>query len=178
MHTKAQRGFTMMELIVVISIVGILMAIGAPSYKYITTANRVSSEVNGLLGDMQFARAEAIKEGQTVTVCATADGATCTGNSTWTGGWLVFMDGTTIRTFDGTDVLLRVQKPLSGGDRFSADNNIGALTFNREGFASGLPGTVTLTLQDSTLTTAYTRCLAISIVGAMTTQTHGTGNCP
>ena len=172
---STQHGFTMTELLATIGIISILMAIGAPSYRYVTTSNRMSGEINGLLGDLQFARAEAIKEGQTITVCATADGATCAGNTTWTGGWLVFADNTAIGTFDAaTDVMLRIQKPLSSGDKLTADNNIGAVTFNREGFALALPGTIKLTLQDSTANAGYNRCLAVTIVGAMTTQAHTT----
>ena len=45
---SAQHGLSMVELMVTISIVSILMAIGVPSYRYVTTSNRVSAEVNGL----------------------------------------------------------------------------------------------------------------------------------
>ena len=168
-----QRGVTMVELIIVICIVAILMAIAAPSYKYVTTANRVSSEVNGLLGDLQFARAEAIKEGQTITVCATTNGASCAAAGTpWTGGWLVFTGAAP--TANG---LLRIQKPLSSGDQLTGNNNVSAVSFSREGFAASLPTGATLTLQDSTANIAYTRCLNITLVGAMTTQVHGQGTC-
>jgi type IV fimbrial biogenesis protein FimT len=174
---SAQHGFTMVEMVVVMSIVGILMAFGAPSYKYVTTANRITGEINGLLGDLQFARSEAIKEGTTVTVCATTNGTTCTGaGSTWTTGWLVFMDGSTVGTLDGTDLMLRMQKPLSGGDTFTADSAVTAITFNREGFAQ-LPQALTLRLHNSPAVNQYTRCLAISIVGAMSTELSGAGNC-
>ena len=173
MSTGTQSGFTVTELVVVVSIVAILMAIGAPSYKYVTTSNRISSEINGLLGDLQFARAEAIKEGQAVTVCTTTDGSTCSGNTTWSGGWLVYM-GAAAPTANGT---LRLQKPLSGGDTLNANNYSSAITFRREGFALGLPATITLTLKDSTANTSYTRCLQMSIVGAMTTEVHGQGAC-
>ncbi len=61
-----------MELLVTITVVGILMAIAAPSFRYVTTANRASSEINALLGDMQMARGEAMKEGQFVTICASS----------------------------------------------------------------------------------------------------------
>jgi len=59
---STQHGLSMIELISVVSIVGILLVIGVPSYRYVITSNRVSAEVNGLLMDMQFARSEAIKE--------------------------------------------------------------------------------------------------------------------
>lgn len=171
---KRETGFTLLELMVSIGIVAILLAIGVPSFRYVTTANRVSAEVNGLLGDLQFARAEAIKEGQTVTVCASTDGGSCAGGSSWTGGWIVFSDHSPLGSIEGDDTTLRIQKPLSSGDTFAADNGIGAVTFNREGFAMGMPaGSAKLTLQDSTATPAYTRCLSITIVGALTTQQSG-----
>ena len=64
-----QTGFTLTELMVVVAIVAILLGIGVPSYRYISNSYRMSAEVNGLLGDLQYARSEAIKEGQTVTTC-------------------------------------------------------------------------------------------------------------
>src|ERR1700674_3308449 len=91
---RRDAGFTLIEILITITIVAILLAIAAPSFRYVTTANRASSEINGLLGDMQLARAEAIREGQTVTICATVDQATCVGPGVvlWRTGWLVFSD--------------------------------------------------------------------------------------
>ena len=170
----AQNGFTMIEMVVVMSIVGILFAIGAPSYRYVTTSNRMASEVNGMLGDLQFARAEAIKRGQTVSVCASTNGVNCATNSThWETGWLVITDTGVIGTIDGSDIILRVQKPFSGGDTFVADSTLSAVTFNRDGFAMGLPPAVVMKLHDSTANTAWARCLSITIVGALSTQISG-----
>jgi type IV fimbrial biogenesis protein FimT len=163
-------GFTLLELLSVVAIVAILMGLGAPSYRYITTSNRLTAEVNGLLGDLQYARAEAIKEGQTVTVCASSDGATCqTNGSNWEIGWIVFSDGSTVGTVDGADFILRIQKAFPNGDTFKANSTVQAITFNRDGFASGLNSSLTLTLKDSSQTSAYTRCLTSTVVGSLTT---------
>jgi hypothetical protein len=43
------------------------------------------------------------------------------------------------------------------------------VTFNREGFATGLTGVVTFTLHDATATASYTRCLMLGISGVMQT---------
>jgi len=80
---KRQYGFTLTELVVVMSIVAILLSLGVPSYRSITNSYRLSSEVNGLLGDLMYARAEAIKEGQPVTVCASTNGTTCSAGTAW-----------------------------------------------------------------------------------------------
>jgi type IV fimbrial biogenesis protein FimT len=178
MQTKTQRGFTLIELVISMSIVTILMAIAVPSYKYVTTSNRISAEVNGLLGDLQYARAEAIKEGQPVSVCATSNGTSCSDGATWSTGWIVFSDANGNQVIDGNDFMLRVQQSLKTGDNLSVSvATIYGVTFNRDGFAVNLPGTITLTLKDPTAVQAYTRCLQMTIVGAMTTELHGTGAC-
>src|ERR1700722_13509659 len=126
-------GFTMIELMMTIAIATIVMTLAIPSFRYVTNANRIASEINGLLGDMQFARAEAIKEGQGVTVCVSTDHATCAANDTdWQHGWIVISSVAAVG-------VLRVQSQFSGTDTFSANHNIFAITFNREGYAGGLP---------------------------------------
>src|SRR5882672_12636130 len=78
---KRQTGFTLTELMVVLAIVAILLSIGVPSYRYVTNSYRMSAEVNGLLGDLQYARSEAIKEGQTVSTCVSTNGTACAGGA-------------------------------------------------------------------------------------------------
>src|ERR1700731_3573705 len=98
---RSAAGYTMFELVMVMSIVAILATIAIPSFQYVTASNRISSEINGLLADMRFARVEAIKEGLPVTVCASADGKTCIGNTNagvWTSGWIVFSDPSSNQT--------------------------------------------------------------------------------
>jgi len=172
----AVAGVTLTELLMVIVVVAILVSIAVPSFKYITTANRVAGEVNGLLGDMQYARAEAIREGQTVTVCNSSNGTTCSNNTSWQNGWIVFSDPNGNQAVDPGEPILRVQPTFTSTDTFVAGNAVSAVTFNREGFA-GLPGATLFTLHDSTSNTAWTRCLSISVIGQLTTEGSGVGGC-
>jgi type IV fimbrial biogenesis protein FimT len=174
---KTHLGFSLLELMTALAVAAVLVTVGVPSFRYVTNANRITAEVNGLLGDLQLARAEAIKEGRPVTVCRSVNGATCAAATSWHSGWIVFMDSNGNRTVQVGESVLRAQTPFAAGDTFVASNNISAVTFNREGFAFGLPGTVTVTLHDPTGNSAWTRCLAISIVGQMQTQKAGTGAC-
>jgi type IV fimbrial biogenesis protein FimT len=173
---KAQTGFTLAEMLTVIAIVGILMGIGVPSYRYITNSYRLSAEVNGLLGDVQFARGEAIKEGVPVTLCVSRDSQTCdAGSTTFQEGWIVFSDPNNNATVDPGEVVLRVQKAFTGTvpDTFVADNNVSSMTFNREGFATAAAGfpNLTITLHDSTSNAVWTKCLWVTPVGMATTET-------
>jgi type IV fimbrial biogenesis protein FimT len=178
-NPHANRGVTMLELVIVMTVAAILMSIAIPSYRYVTNSNRIAAEVNGLLGDMQFARAEAIKEGQTVTVCVSSNGATCLGanTTTWQSGWIVFSDvnGDHIVT-NGVDAVLRVQPTFTGSDTFIANNAVGYVTFNREGFATGIANGTLITLHSTPVTNDATRCLAVTLVGLMTVQTRNQVN--
>lgn len=173
---KTQRGFTLTELMVVIAIVAILMGIGVPSYKYISNSYRMTGEVNGLLGDAQFARSEAIKEGQPVILCTSNDGATCAGVTTWQAGWIVCVDLNANNTCDAGEPVLRSQKVFVNTDTFVSDaaSNTSTIIFNREGFAVGFPAIAILTLHDASANSAWTRCLEIQTVGMMTVVDHVT----
>ena len=163
-------GFTMIELMMTIAIATVVMTLAIPSFRYITNANRIASEVNGLLGDMQFARAEAIKEGQGITVCASTNGLTCTaGDTFWHNGWIVISSVAAVG-------VLRVQSQFSSSDTFVSP--LTTVTFNREGYAAGVAnGGSVITLHDSTSTSAWTRCLALTFTGQMTTEKAGVGTC-
>jgi type IV fimbrial biogenesis protein FimT len=180
---KRETGFTVTEMMVVVAIVGILMAVGLPSYRNITNSYRMSGEVNSLLGDLQFARSEALKEGQRVTTCVSANSTTCTGGTAWASGWIVFSDPNGNAAVDVGETVLRIQKPFTGRvpDTFTASNAVTALTFNREGFARTAAGfaATTITLKESTVNVGYTRCLVIAVNTPLTTQTHSTnpGTC-
>jgi type IV fimbrial biogenesis protein FimT len=157
-------GFTLVEIMISVAVVAVILTIGIPSFRFVTNSNRIAAEINGLLGDMQFARSEAIKEGQLVTVCVSTDQATCANKTTWQSGWIVFSAG--------TNTVLRVQTPFSSTDTFVATNNVGTVTFNREGYAIGIANGTLISLHDITNNTNWIRCLSINLVGMIVSQRY------
>jgi type IV fimbrial biogenesis protein FimT len=176
-------GFTLTELVVTMSVAAILLAIAIPSFKYVTVSNRISTELNGLVGDLQYARSLAIKQGLQVTVCISTDGKSCGGavvGSTWQSGWIVFLDSNGNQFVDVGESVMRTQPPFSSTDTFepAGATALTAVTFNREGYATtGSTTPVTLELHDVTSNQAWTRCLAISPVGMLTSLKYNGGNC-
>ena len=67
---KLQRAFTLIELLITITVLGVLMAIALPNLRDFVVSNRLSSQVNGFIGLINFARSEAIARGQSVLICA------------------------------------------------------------------------------------------------------------
>jgi type IV fimbrial biogenesis protein FimT len=177
-HIARSAGFTLLELLITMSVATILLTIAIPSFRYVTNANRIASEVNGLLGDLQFARSEAIKEGRYVSVCASTDGSSCSNSPDWQSGWIVFPNpNNSPAVTPGVAVtpLLRLQSAFSSTDTF-VSNGISIITFNRDGYAGGIANGTIITLHDSTGNSAWTRCASIAPSGEVTTEQSGVTN--
>lgn len=93
------RGFGLIELMVVISIIAILAAIALPNFSVSLRNNRVGTQTNDLLSALNYARSEAVTRSRRVSICAadTTTGSTptgCAAATAWSSGWMVFVDDT------------------------------------------------------------------------------------
>lgn len=81
MNIKINKGFTLLELMIVVAILGILVSIAFPSYQRLLERNRLKEAAEALKSDMQLARTESIKRSQDVIVTRTTgnNGAWCYG---------------------------------------------------------------------------------------------------
>lgn len=102
----AKNGFSLIELLIAIVIVGILAGMAAPSFKSAIQNSRMTSNYNALSASLTFARSEAIKRSSQVSVCPFASDNAC--GDDWTQGWLVFNDDGPTRGFiDPAENVLR-----------------------------------------------------------------------
>lgn len=92
---KAVKGFTVIELAVVMAVLAILVALAAPSFTSVFNNNRLTGNANELLSTLQSARIEAVRRNARVVFCrndAPDTGNTCnTGAGAWQ-GWMSFVD--------------------------------------------------------------------------------------
>ncbi|UDL07425.1 GspH/FimT family pseudopilin [Marinobacter sp. CA1] len=67
---RAHHGFTLIELMVVVVLVGIAAAIAVPNFGRMIDTNQRAAAVNDMVGLLNFARSEAIRRGNAVAVYA------------------------------------------------------------------------------------------------------------
>ncbi|MBN4079493.1 GspH/FimT family pseudopilin [Beggiatoa alba] len=154
-HTHNAAGFTLVELMVTLTIAAILVTVAVPSFVTTVQNNRLITYTNDLVGDINLARSEAVKRGVRVLLCRSAAPSlatpTCGGdNNTWTTGWLIFADANTDGIFNAGDTLIRIGLPVAGGTTVItnaiSNNN---LEYNPDGTTNEGGGTGVFVLCDT-----------------------------
>lgn len=141
-RVRSQRGFTLLELLVTISVAAILLAIAVPSYRSIVQRNSMAAQVNDLVGALNYARSEAVSRGQRVYLCQSSDQAHCTDGNDWSDGWIVYSpDPTAAGVSPASDNIIRVESGTTGQVQISRSNGLPPhVSFNADGFALGSQG--------------------------------------
>lgn len=157
------RGFTIVELVVTVAVMAILLAIAAPSFKEIMLGTKLTSQANSLMASAHLARGEAIKRNQQVRLCASSDGASCTGS--WQQGWIVIT---------ATDAVIQSQQALPAGLQVIQTEGDSVLSFSPTGVGTE-PATLTICQSDPV--GSQEREIHISTTGAATIKKTTTGSC-
>lgn len=89
-NVKQQKGVTLVELMITVSIVAIILAFVGPSVQGILIKNRIVAEINEISSLIQYARHHAIDEQAQVVVCPSRDYSVCT--TDWNDPKIVFLD--------------------------------------------------------------------------------------
>ncbi len=112
---KKQSAFSLIELLVTLTVIGVLIGLVAPSFQAQVLGSRSVAQADGLTEALNLARYEAVRRAKRVTVCASSDSLTstptCTGN--WEDGMLMFVDqatsdGATAAVLGGTPQIIKV----------------------------------------------------------------------
>jgi type IV fimbrial biogenesis protein FimT len=164
---RQQRGFTLVEMLAAIAILAVLLVLAAPSFTNASLPSKLRSVANSLVGAAQLARSEAIKRDAVVTLCVSADGATC-GAGNWSQGWIV--------TTGGGAIPLQSVQTAPTGFRVTPAGGAVALAFQPSGVGAT---TETFTVCRSTPSVgSEERSVSISAIGRPSVRTTTNGVCP
>lgn len=105
-------GFTLLEALVVLALLGTLMALAAPSLTELRQKHQMQSQAERLLGSLMLARSEALRRQQRVTLCLRSAGDFCAAEGRWGQGWVVFVDANDNAVRDANEPVLQVQESV------------------------------------------------------------------
>ena len=125
LRAKSQQGFSLIELVTTIAVLGVITAIAIPSYNEIIMTTKLRAYANNFIASAQLARSEAIKNNAVVTLCASNNGTSCTGN--WQNGWIVIKADNTV---------IERQQATSDGYLITEAGGTNTLNFQSTGIGS------------------------------------------
>jgi type IV fimbrial biogenesis protein FimT len=166
---RSSKGFTLIELMFTLALIGVMIAIAVPSFAAFTSSYRATSVVNDLLESINLTRTEALKRGRRITLSPIG--------ADWRNGWTVYVDTNTASgatpSYDSTEELIfqhaalatqiSVAAPAGGVGIFGGANYV---AFDGTGFArmtngSTLSGGIAFTDQTGSATNVRTLCIAL-----------------
>lgn len=195
------RGFTLVELLVTISVAAMVLTLGVSGFQGIIRDNRVATQSARLMAALNLARSEAIKRGIQVTMCKAnlsvtppqCDAGKCnsgTGDSCWEKGWIVFVDANGNGTLNderdtdfcpGGDCTIRVFEALPKGVTLRSGDHVElwiAYQSPGTGLGSGAGSLVNDTFRLCPSTeTDHARSIKLNPIGRAQIQ-KGAGSCP
>src|SRR5690554_3232759 len=151
---KTQLGFSLLELMVTLTIAGILAAIAVPTMQSIITNRHADKLASELQLDIMYARNQALSVSKAVTMKPLSN--------SWDNGWVIEQDGNTIRQKGSAS------NPIAKktGEITSTYTTATPLTFDKKG-QSAATGTFTINVADCTGNRK--RTLQINSIGQLMT---------
>jgi len=156
------RGFTLIEMMIVIAILAIFASIAVPSFNDAILSGKLRAYANDMVASTHLARSEALKRNAVVRLCASSNGTSCSGD--WKDGWIVL---------SSTDAVIQTQQGVDAN--YKITGNVNTLSFQPTGVGSTQ---ATLTIcRETPQAGSQERVVTISATGRASVTRTSTGSC-
>lgn len=128
---KRIQGFTLIELMVTLAVLAIVLSIAVPGFQKQVINNKSLTFGDEFAQALNFARSEAVKTARNVSICASSNSTSCTGN--WSDGFIVFQDdaASNIDTSVTVGTIYKVWPKLSSAATFTVKRGTTDTSFIR-----------------------------------------------
>lgn len=134
---KKENGFSLIELMITLSITGILLGYSAPNFNQLKLNKYMDSERNRLTVSLNFARSYAITSQEHIITCPSSTGFDCDAKSNWHQGWIIFVDANKNREVDNNDLILRKEDSMRDEIKSTSTIYRQKIRYNGMGFSPG-----------------------------------------
>ena len=135
---KRNLGFTLYELLIVLSIMAIVSTVAVPTFSQFSTSIHTYNAINALRSAIRHARSEAITQNKSIALCASSDGIWCNPEGAWEQGWITYINNSNQSTRNKEDpVILRqssfkkIKIRKNGREKSVKFNGAGRVGLNR-----------------------------------------------
>ena len=142
-----QTGFSLIDSLTTLAIVAIVSTTAVPSLSKFIASNRLATQVNTFVANINLARTEAVKRGKRVVMCRSGDAENCQRTAGWHVGWIVFEDDNVNREHDNDETILRIQGAFNGNTTVSSGRRR-RIAFQTIGTTPGTNATYTFCAPD------------------------------
>lgn len=161
---RGAGGFSLLELMTVMTILGILVSVAFPSFQYLSSTTRIKSTSTELYLALIRTRNEAVKRNRLVSLVKNAGG--------WGNGWQIISDTNNDGAFDASDTVVMNG---SAPGRVTITSPQDSVTFLTSGRVQGT-ASVSFVVTSLQLTTVK-RCIAVDLTGKPYIRDPGAGTC-
>lgn len=142
-RTRPARGFTIVEMMVVVTIIGVIVAVAIPGLRSFLMGQQVKSLAFDMTNDLLLARSEALKRNLSVSVARSGD--------SWNSGW------TTVTTASSELISTR----NAAADSVTVSDAPASITFDYNGRVSSPTSEVRVSISSGDAS----RCVELSLSG-------------